>query len=459
MTRAYNHRSAFGCWINDMRNKAMPRENWPYGVLDDQTVESIIGCLELQRQAGFNEFCTFGLLVTRDWPVDISSAVSEDRRQKVNTIIKAAHERGIKLLYGLGVYSWGFDEIIKNCLEVRGPNPGAMCGSSPEAWCWMQKVIDYILAEFDVDGFHLEASDQGRCSCPSCAKQGNVEYYSRLNGITAKYIRSKWPDKILMVNMCGYIHLDTKIETADMKYLVDLSRHLDYIIDPGHRGQFIEEKSRKNFIQSLQCDYGTSGGIWVYPPQRWNRLRWFLPHTIRTGQHLKQLYEDGGRAVEYYMGPTVNPGVEVNIAFGGKLLSDVEKDVEKILAEVVEMLYRPKNSAACVQLVDIFQRAENAYFDHWTPDDIAEVEKLGIPGELHPIVYLLGHAPGPAAYLRKPYMDSGGRTAYKKEMISILNDIRTIESGIAAKTRVTRIKTCIKNTIWDIDSCENKTGP
>lgn len=105
MTRPYNHRTAFGCWINDMRNQAMPRENWPYGVLDDQAVDSITGCLDLQRQAGFNEFCVFGLLATRDWPMDISSAASANRRQKMNKILKAAHERGIKVNYGLGVYS------------------------------------------------------------------------------------------------------------------------------------------------------------------------------------------------------------------------------------------------------------------------------------------------------------------------------------------------------------------
>lgn len=454
MTRAYHHRAAFGCWINDMRNKSMPYENWPYGILDDQTAESIIGCLELQRQAGFNEFCVFGLLATRDWPMDISSAASADRRQKVNRILKAAHERGIKVNYGLGVYSWGFDEIIKNCPDVRGPNPGAMCGSSPRSWEWMKKVMDFILAEFDIDGFHLEASDQGRCTCPSCAKQGNVEYYSRLNGITAEYIRSKFPDKILMVNMCGYIPFGSHVSDEDKKHLVTLSRHLDYLIDAGHRGCFIEENSRPEFIRALKCDFGTSGGTWVYPPQRWNRLRWFLPHTMRTDQHIRQLYGNGGRAVEYYMGPTINPGVEVNIAFGGRILSDVSRKHEEVLSEVLETLYKPKTTVACSKIVRIFKRAENAYFGHWSVDRIVEHDKMPPPGELHPIVYLLGRSPGPAAYLRDPYMNSQGRTAYRKELISILDDTRKIENDIGDNSRLRRIKTCIKNVVKDIGFSE-----
>ncbi|NTW10275.1 MAG: hypothetical protein HGA26_02825, partial [Chlorobiaceae bacterium] len=52
------------------------------------------------------------------------------------------------------------------------------------------------------------------------------------------------------------------------------------------------------------------------------RQRWFLPYSRRTGLHLEDLHAQGGRAVEYYMGPADNPGVEVNIAFGGRKLRD-----------------------------------------------------------------------------------------------------------------------------------------
>jgi hypothetical protein len=447
---AYNHKTAFGAWINDMRNQARPNENWPYVVLDDQTVEDIIGCLELQSQAGFNEFDVFGLLVSHSWPLDIVSAVDEDRRRKVNQILKAAHEREVKVLYGLGVYSWGFDQIIENCPEARGTNPHAMCGSKEESWPWMKKVVDFILNEFEVDGFHLESSDQGRCKCNLCEKQSDVEYHCGLNQRTAEYVRSQWPDKVLMMNMCGYIPWGKRVPAEDVKHLLELGKHLDFLIDPGHRGHFIAENSRRDFVQALPCDFGTSAGTWVYPPQRWDRLRWFLPYMMRTGKHIKQLYEDGGRAIEYYMGPTLNPGVEVNIAFGGKLLSNVGREIDEVLTEVIETLYQPKSVSTCDKLVEVFQRAESAYFDQWSDERIVEAHKCPAPGELH-LTSLFGTSPGPASYLTEPFLDSRGRVAYKRELLSILEDISKIEGSVGVKDRVERIKMCIRNAINDID--------
>ena len=446
---AYHHRTAHGCWINDMRNDAMPHDDWPSVVFDEQTERDIIACLDLQQQAGFNEFDVFGLLVSHNWPLDIRSAVDENRRGRVNRILVAAHDRGIKVIYGLGVYSWGFDRIIERCPEVRGPNPHAMCGSKPESWRWMQAVVDYVLDEFDVDGLHLEASDLGRCTCPLCSTQGNVEYYSRLNGQTASYVRSRRPDKTLMVNMCGYLPPGRHVAEADWRYLVGMSRHLDYLIDAGHRGLFIPEPDRPRFIRELHCEYGTSGGVWVYPPQRSVRLRWFLPYTMRTWRHLRQLHADGGRATEYYMGPIRNPGVETNIAFGGRLLLNVTRSHEEVLGEVLETLYKPRRSAAKNGLVDAFRRAEEAYFGQWRMERIRET---GPVGELHPIAFPPEHPQGLAVYLMDPYLDAASRMAYKRELSLIMRDISRIEDDIPDRGRIERIRACIRHTIDDIEN-------
>ena len=111
MTSAYHHRVALGVWINDMRNEGMPGARWPYEACDDRTVRDLIDCLELQRLAGFNAMSLFGLLTTYGWPVDLPSVADDARLGRVNNILDAAHERGIKVLYGLGVYSWGFVEL------------------------------------------------------------------------------------------------------------------------------------------------------------------------------------------------------------------------------------------------------------------------------------------------------------------------------------------------------------
>src|SRR5712692_40110 len=56
---AYKYRIAFELWINDVRDEAMPLENWPYAVLDDKTVDGIKRGLDLQSEAGYNaiDFC------------------------------------------------------------------------------------------------------------------------------------------------------------------------------------------------------------------------------------------------------------------------------------------------------------------------------------------------------------------------------------------------------------------
>jgi hypothetical protein len=455
MATAFAHRTAFGVWINDMRNQALPNENWPYVVLDEQTIQGITDCLDLAARAGFNEFDVFGLLVSFSWPVDIVSAVDPERRRRVNQILDAAHQRGLKVLCGLGVYSWGFDEIIAHDPAVRGPNPHAMCGSREESWRWMARVVDFILSEFAVDGFHLESSDLGRCTCSECARQGDVQYHSAINARTAAYIKDKWPNKTLLVNMCGYSQdWSKKVAPNEVQYLVDLSRHLDALIDNGNAGHYIRPEMRADVARQLHCALGTAGGTWVYPPQRWERLRWFLPYMAHTGQHIKNIYAAGGRALEYYMGPTLNPGVEVNIAFGGRLLCDVDRSCDDVLGEVLEEIYRPKQAGALSKLASIYRRAEDAFFANWTPQTPPGEE----PNEImtNP---LFGTTPEPPFYLTENYtyphaMTRAGRAAYRRALCALLPDLRALDGACADQGRLQRIGICIGAVLADIEAID-----
>ena len=432
----------------------MPGVAWPCGVLDDQTVEDIIACLEVQSRAGFNEFDIFGLFATTAWSPDVRSTVGSERRGRVNRILTAAHDLNIDVLCGLGVYSWGFDKIIAQDPRVRrGSAPSVMCACEPAAWDWMKEVIHYILDEFDVDGFHLESADQGRCDCPACSKQGDVEYHCRVTQRAAEYIRAHWPDAVLLVNMCGFMRPLRKVKDEELPYLAELSRHIDTLIDPGHFGCFIDEASRRRVVQRLHCSFGTCGGIWVYPPQGWDRLRWFLPHTAQSARHFKRLYDEGCRATEYYAGPTINPGVEVNIACGGRIMTNVDRNGNEILAEVIESLYKPSTTSTRDRLVDVFLRAESAYFDNWNPQPVGPEEA---PGELtlEPLAGI--DPPGPAVYLssdhRGTLMDATGRAAYKRELLGILDEIPAVKGNVDDGGRTERIETCIRNVVSDIES-------
>ena len=216
--QAITDRIAFGAWINDVRTEPLPFDSWPPVMLDDIAEQSIIATMDLQARSGYNMFDLFGLFAAWGWPVDIVSAVDKDRDARVRRILKAAHRRGIKVIYGLGVYSWGFDKIIEHDPAVKGPNPHAMCASKEESWQWQKKIIDFIL-RYDFDGYHLEASDLGRCTCDACMKKWPVQatYYNAITARCADYIRKQAPDKYIAAITISWADWNTGFTEEDKK--------------------------------------------------------------------------------------------------------------------------------------------------------------------------------------------------------------------------------------------------
>jgi len=352
---------------------------------------------------------------------------------------------------GIGVYSWGFDEIIANVPEVQGTNPHAMCLESPVSWEWMKRILDYVADNFDFDGFHLESSDQRRCECEKCLKYSDVEYFSKINAMCADYIRAKKPEAILMANMSMYMWPGQFVETErDFQAILKMGESLDYLIDGGHFGFFLRGRFRERAFKELKCAFGSSGGIWVYMPQRWDRLRWFLPTLKRSCEHLKEIRGQGADAAEFYMGAAINPGVEMNILCGGKILNDPSREVYDVLCEAVGELYRPHGEETCRKLADIFITAEDAYYDNVNFSEISN-ELILEP--------LFGRSPGPPVYLSERgkmggdvWMTGEGRKAYGQAMESISTDIREIMEHIGDRERLDRIGTCVNNILKDIAS-------
>jgi len=464
----FSKKIAMGIWINDIKNTPLSGSNWPDVSIDGQLLDDCNNIFNLIKKAGYDSVDLFGLLAGHDWPPNIESVFKDNRKEQVNQIIEMAHSKGIDIIFGMGIYSWGFDEIIRHDPEVRGTNPSAMCGSSEASKKWQEKVIEFVASNIDVDGFHLEASDQGRCSCEKCAKENNVEYYSRLNKEAAIFIKDRWPDKYLLVNDCGYMAWGDFVDKKDFKYLYDLGNHIDAFIDNGNHGLFINESDRKEFIKGLNCEFGSAGGFWVYPPQRWDRLRWFLPYIKKTGNFLKSLHDDGGRVCEFYLGPTINPGTEINIYAGGLILSGIERNLESILKETLKKLYKPYKDSYLESIAEIFLDAEDAFFNNWEPcikpfelpeEFAADVETLvtwskntperTVPGELF-LEPLVGIGPGEPIYLINN-MTEKGRKSYKKDLEGIIMQIEEIKEGFDDGGRISRIITCIKNVIADIN--------
>jgi len=451
---SYRYRLAFDVWINDVRNEAMTLENWPYGVLDDKTVDGIVRALDVQSESGYTVVDLAGFWTTYAWPVDVDQVVDKDRQRRINQILKAAHERQIKVIcFPSGILNWGFDEILKHSPDLRTDNKHEMNPLREESWKWLYRVFDYAGRNYDIDGFHLEAADQGRCKTPECLEKwpDDVAYYCHVTGKLADYLRQKYPTKLLITTIQGFSTWGKGFSDEQTGHIVDLSTRVDCLFDQGHRGTYVPQGQWKDFIPKLHCPYGTSGGFWVYPPQRWERSRWFLPYTRRTAKHMKDLYEAGGRGVMYYQGPVMNPSTEVNIAFGGRMMTHVRKSVEDTLAETIERLYQPKNNAALRKLVEIYQKAESVYFDQWDSERILAAQKAPEPGELH-LMNLFGATPGAPTYLMEPYLDTNGRLKYKQGLIEVFKKTLTIESDFNDRGRIDRIKHGISETLVDINN-------
>jgi hypothetical protein len=204
--RAYKYRLAFDVWINDVRDEAMPLQNWPYGVLDDKTVDGIVRALDVQSEYGYTVVDLAGLWTTYSWPLNISKVVDKERLRRINRIIRAVHERKMKLIcFPSGILNWGFDEIIRRDPELRSGNKHEMNPLREESWQWLYKVIDYATDNYDIDGYHLEAADQGRCETEECLEKwpDNVAYYCYVTGRMEDYIHRKHPNMIVITTIQG----------------------------------------------------------------------------------------------------------------------------------------------------------------------------------------------------------------------------------------------------------------
>ena len=136
---SYVHRALNG-WITDFAAAPDVEAAWPSMRLDEALLEDYRQMFGLMQYLGFNEIVIWGLYTANHWPLDLAEAVPAERGKMVDRLIAAARRRGIKVLSGLGVYSWGFAEIIKANPKLSGGNPNGLCASEPESHAWMDRV-------------------------------------------------------------------------------------------------------------------------------------------------------------------------------------------------------------------------------------------------------------------------------------------------------------------------------
>jgi len=438
---AFKHRVLLN-WINDISTIPRYGRRWPIIDLDDALVQDYRNYIDEAVKWGFNAFTVWGLFVDHSWPVDIASCYPK-RRPYVEQILDHAHKRGMRMMTGLGVYSWGFEELIRQNPALKRSamkhlwgnvreNKEAMCFHSAQAREVMKRVVDFCLST-GIDGFGMQGADQGRCICLDCASYSDTAYYAEICGHTAQYIRSKAPDKMLSVSGWGMSL------ASDRDTLVCLGRTVDYITDvsgtSGHPGS----AQRRSLYADLPCAVGTVGGTIVVPPTRWERLRWFFPHIRVNGDHIRNLYADGGRAMEYFTGVLVNPGDEVTLKAVGWLLQNPEDSVENAAATAAADVFGADDKTA-EKLAELLLSAEDTYFG-WVnaPKD----------GEFD-FEPLFSVDPGAPIYLKDKPRE--GLRVYRNTLCDIERQLMPLSSSLRKPDALARCLASIKGTLGDIDA-------
>jgi hypothetical protein len=143
-------------WITDLATRPDTNAAWPSMRLDEALLKDYRETFERMAELGLQDLCVWGLYVSRTWPLDLKKAVPVERGKMVGRLISAAHAKGVRVLSGLGVYSWGFDEILRAHPNLSRGNEPAMCGSEEESWEWMRRVIDFVFTRFSIDGVSMQ---------------------------------------------------------------------------------------------------------------------------------------------------------------------------------------------------------------------------------------------------------------------------------------------------------------
>lgn len=441
----FGHRLVLGAWINDLGSQ--PRvEQWPSIHYDRNLFGDLTAFFDLMSECELDSICLLGLFAAGRWSPKLEETISPDRDRWVRSVIDAAHERGLKMYGFTGVYSWGYETFIEQNPELRGDNPRVMCPAREASEEVMRQVIDFQLTNYDFDGLHLESGDQGRCTCERCLETSDLDWHIEVNHRTALYLRDRWPEIDIEVYTPGVNKTEREwlawVEaSSSFTFLVDADIHLRHADVAGNFGP----TSRRRIVEALQCAYATRGGRWVYPPQRWDRLRWFLPLVDCRVQHWRAAAAEGARASMTSGAPIVNPGEEATLRATGKVLADPTRESEAILVETMREMFTPHREQTAQDLAEIFWWAEKSYFAN--ANFLARGEILCEP--------LFGHRPGPPTYL-ECFLYAGNLLEYRRSLDEMLRRAQALKGDVGDPGKLWRVIACLGNALADVDSVRTR---
>jgi hypothetical protein len=433
---SYIHRGYLG-WLIDF-SRTGTDEKWPSIRIDSALIGDYTDAIDFLERDGFNEITLWGLFTNKFWEPDVDKTIDSQRKVIVNDIISKAHQRRLKVLCGMGIYSWGFDKIIRQDSSVKcNCNPEVMDYFQPGSWEWQRKVLDWVMDNFEFDGMSLQSADRGRCKCEASAQYSDIQYHTLLIQKTVQYIRMKKRDYIIGISGWG---MDFR-NPDDMKAVKEMTENVDYLIDVGETALLAGGNYRRKLIETIApCKYGNTAIPNIEPIQALPRNLYFVPTVYHTCQRLKYLFEDGGRACEAYTRTRGNPGDEVTGEVIGKFLKDPAADITSLLKETIEFIYRPADNKTTSKLAAIFREAEEAFFASIPLDGFDRNVILLMPRE---------RQIPESTYLKQ--MQSSARDNYKKTMQKIHSQLLEMKNRIGNQQKIDLLIQCIENVINEIN--------
>ena len=423
-------------WLRDLASAPTPGERWPCIRWDETLLADQVRFLDVQAELGVTYNLAWGLFVDRAWPVPLEHVITDERTGRLRLFVDAAHARGLKVLSGVGIYSWGFEEVIAQVPAVSAGHRQAMCPFRPEAWDWQRRVLDLLMdPRWGLDGISMQSADQGRCDCEQCRRLSPAEHHAAILVRSAEYVRAQRPGWVIGQASWG-LRLD---QPEELEHLRRIAEAVDYMVE-------VQEVSattgrRAELVGELSCAFGSVGGVFVEPPQHWDRLRWFVPCGLGSARALARLWGDGGRACEYFYRPFANPVEEVSWRTGARVLSAPTTPPEAALQQAVEAVYEVKGQAA-EALADWFARGEQAYFGR------ADFRVGDGSLSLEPLIWDQDpQAPGPPVYLRDR-LSSTARAEYAQELKRLRGEL--LAMPIPNREALARTRAAIEGTLADI---------
>jgi len=423
-------------WLRDLASEPTPHDKWPCIRWDDRLLADQIRFMDVMAELGVEYIQAWGLFIDRAWPVPLENVIDGEREKRLRTFTEAAHERGLKVLSGVGIYSWGFDEVIAKVPGVSAGHPHALCSFSETAWDWQRRVLDFLMRpEWGINGISMQSADQGRCDCEQCRALSPAEHHAKILIRSAEHARAGRPDWTIGQASWG-LRVD---EPGEFEHVQRISRAVDYMIEVHELSA--ESGRRPEIIRGLDCAFGTVGGAFVEPPQHWARTRWCVPTGLGSARALVKLWADGGRASEYYYRIFANPFDEVSWRTGAKLLSAPLTAPEDSLREAVEAVYGTSGPATDA-LADWYARMEDAYFSR------SDFEVGHGPLSLEPLVWRENPAAsGPPIYLQNR-LSAEARAGYAKALEGLKAEIAAMR--LPRRDVVDRTLACIDGALGDI---------